>query len=371
MSLYRRTDVRTLLSVGRSALHKLDYLIWPLFPVALVPSVDADQVKRVDYKLPALAASLPEDESFLWSPGDDPTPEFEMDLVDVSLSYKGRSTKRVRRDAVRIDEMSEADFGSLRFRDSSQILPMMLRQAALQVEASLYAKLSNTSTWATTTFTNGPLSAEASYSTQKPVRDIEEYLNVNMRPLAALMGYELWCVTNTIGLTNVALHPEYSGINVTVSAIGDARRTAQRDGAYREMLVARLKEMHGFSRVLVMDGIKTSAREGQSDSIGFITGSSGFFAIYLVKPGTFDHSGVDTPGPEEAADGALVLTMPKRLVRGGNGDNAALMGLFPDNYLDEEKKSEFFRVIWGHDWNTPRTNEGGIRFGVIFTNVTA
>jgi hypothetical protein len=363
MSSYHQTSARTLLSVGQSALHKLSTLVWPKMPIALIEDKDVDAIHKVDIKLDAIANTLPEDEGHRWRAGDDPTPDLIMDTVDLTLSYKAKSTKKIRLSAVSSDSPSSA-FNNSRFATLRRRFPILVRRAALEIEASLYTVLTDAA-WTSSGFTNGPLSTPA--SNQTPIRDIEDDLDgtgvgaTGMRLLAQLLGFELWAFTDSASLTALALHPQYGGIDVAVSAFGDIPKTAHEKAMFRRVLTERLKQTHGFDEVCVIDAIKTTAKQGESDSLARITGG-GFFGYYLIKPGTFDHT---TDDAEDQVDGAIALCMPKRTSRAME----SMKGLLGNSWIDEGKMSEYFRVLYNYNWIKPRTTESGVVFGKIWTSV--
>lgn len=360
MSSYLTTARRTLLAVGKSVLPSIDGFAHLKCPRAIVPSITVDQVKDVVFDIPALANAFAEDEVHRWMPGDSSPGQVEHDTVSVTLSYKGYSTKVYRLDGLRANELSAAQFQRRRFGDAAQRFPILFRRALTIREIQFYNYISSTSVFgAAQSFTNGPLTTPS--SNQDPLGQVDDYLVANMNPIQSLTGFKKVMLINPTALAAFRQHPALTGVSVFNGAGGSDALISN------QQAIDIMADRWDLDDVWKMDALKTTAQSGETDALGYVTGSTGFMGIYLVKPGVFDLStGADEP-TRDYPDGAFVMAEP-RVAGSSNGE---MRGLNPDSYTDDEKASEFYRVIYGHDFKTPRASESGLDFGVIWTNITA
>lgn len=359
MSLYRQTESRTLLSVGASALQKIDNFCHLKAPRCILPSVEVDQIKKVTKSIPMLANSLAEDEMFLWASGDGPTPTIEHTDVDVDFEYRGYSSKRIPLVALAENQISQQQFAKKRFGDAYRFLPLLTRRV-LTVRERLFTTFLQSTTihGAAQSFTNGPLDVPA--SNQAPLSQVDSYLRANMDPIQQMFGFQKVAAVNLSALETFRHHPEFIGRAVWQGA-GDGKQFMSIEG-----VISIMKECWRLDDVWILDAIHTTAADGETDAIAHIAGSAGFLGIYLIKPGVTDLSTEKDSSETDYPDGAVVMLEPR--VTGAQ--KAETRGINFDSYVNDETKMEYWRALHGCGFKAIRTSESGIDLSVIWDSIT-
>jgi hypothetical protein len=176
-------------------------------------------------------------------------------------------------------------------------------------------------------------------------------------------------VINPAALSTFRKHPAFSGKAVYSGSPGH-------DVTGNEAVFKIMREMWGVDHIHVMQQIKRSGRAGAAESIGYITGASGFFGLYLIKPGTVDYSTERDDASDGYPDGAIVMNTPRSAtldsaLREAGLTPGALSGLALDTFIDQATMVEKVRLLYGVGYTVPRATAGGCDLGQFWSGITA
>lgn len=338
-ALYHSTSTWNMISVAKTLIQKATGYTWMSLPMIRVPDVALSQIVKTTFRQTSFFNDLAEDGTLYWKHGDGHPGYLEGDDYEVTLTYRGRTTKAIARAKVEAGAMSLAAFNAYRHADlQGNIIPKLNSRSMQRIERDFHRRLRSTAYWgAALTFSNGPLDVPA--ANQKPYMEFETHLNTNVRPILQLGDYEIHVYWSPAVRTSFGNHPDYTGR-------GGADINLAR-GLNPDEITNRFASAHGIDpnnihcadSVVGRDGSANIVQDGETPTtLEFLTEK--LFAVQLLpKQKVFDL--VDRPEVDKP-DGALGVCM------GGN--------LLPDTIDNQAGKTEDFRVTWGHGIQRLRTD---------------